>query len=43
MGFEPVYSGKRMDFLLAASLPTELHKLTTNSFSKPHQSSEYAT
>ena len=26
------YDGKRMDFLLAGTLPTELSRLTTNSF-----------
>ena len=31
-GFEPVHNGKRMDCLLAATLPTELSKLTTNNF-----------
>ena len=32
MEFEPVHNGKRMEFLLAATLPTELSMLTTNSF-----------
>ena len=34
MRFEPAHNGKRMDFLLAAtlSLPTELSMLTTNTF-----------
>ena len=30
MGFEPVHNGKRMDVLLAATIPTELSML--NSF-----------
>ena len=33
-GFKPVHNGKRMDFLLEASLPTELSVLTTNSLKK---------
>ena len=28
IGFEPAHNGKRMDFLLAATLPTELYMLT---------------
>ena len=28
IGFEPAYNGKRMDFLLAATLPNELSMLT---------------
>ena len=34
MGFQVAHIGKRMDFLLAATLPTELYKLTTNIFFK---------
>ena len=32
MGFEFAHKGKRIDFLLAATLSTELSKLTTTSF-----------
>ena len=32
MEFEPAYNRKRMDFLLAATLLTELSVMTTNSF-----------
>ena len=32
MEFEPGHNGKRMDLLLAATLPTELSILATNSF-----------
>ena len=32
MVFEPAINGKRMDFLLAATLPNELSMLTTKSF-----------
>ena len=32
MGFEPAHSGKRIFFLLATTLPTELSILTTNCF-----------
>ena len=31
MGFEPAHNGKKMDSLLAATLSTELTRLTTNS------------
>ena len=30
MGFEPAHNDKRMKFLLAATLPTELSMLTNN-------------
>ena len=30
--FEPVHKGKKNDFLLAATLPSELLLLTTNNF-----------
>ena len=42
LGIEPAHNGKRMAFL-AATLPTELYKLTTNSYQTPHLTSEYAT
>ena len=32
MGFEPAHNGKRMDLLLAATLPTELSILITITF-----------
>ena len=32
VGFEPAYNGKKMNFLLTATLPTELSIRTTNSF-----------
>ena len=32
MIFEPAHNGKIFDFLLAATLPTELSILTTNDF-----------
>ena len=32
MGFKPAHNGKIMNFLLSATLPTELYKLTTNDF-----------
>ena len=32
MGFKPAHNGKRMDFLLAATLPTELSMLIANIF-----------
>ena len=34
MGFQPMINGKRMDFLMATTLPTELSILTTDSFQK---------
>ena len=32
MRIKPAHNGKRMDVLLAATLPTELYKLTPNGF-----------
>ena len=32
-GFEPAHNGKRMDLFLATSIPIQLSKLTTNTFS----------